>query len=165
FPVTAGEVVYLVVDSPSLAAQGSYTLGLDLSVGTNCMDPIPLPVWSGSPQTVLGFTNNQTQSTGGSCGGGTTGTGASDVVYRIERFSSTISSMQLDLPTALADFDSIMYARFDCNSNEIDCDDSPAPIGGEQLTLAFVMNNIRYVWIDGFMGQEGSYGLTVTPTP
>jgi hypothetical protein len=165
FPVTSGEVIYLVVDSIALASQGAYSLGIDLSAGTNCTDPIPLPVWSGSPQTVLGFTNNQTQSTGGSCGGGGMGNGASDVVYRVERFSNTITNMDFELPVALASFDSIMYARFDCGSNEIDCNDSVAPTGGEQISLPFVMNNIRYLWIDGFNGQEGSFGLTVTATP
>ena len=165
FPVSSGDVIYLVVDSVSLAEQGAYSLGIDLSAGTNCSDPIPLPVWSGSPQTVLGFTNGQTQSTSGSCGGGGMGSGASDVVYRIERFTDTITNMDLELPVALADFDSIMYARFDCGSNEIDCDDSVSPTGGEQLALAFVSNDIRYLWVDGFNGQEGSYGLTVTPTP
>jgi cysteine-rich repeat protein len=164
FPVTAGQTVYLVVDSPSLAAQGAYALGIDLSLGSNCTDPIPLPVWSGSPQTVLGFTNNQTMSGGGSCGGGGMGNGASDVVYRVERFTNTITEMDFELPEALATFDSILYARFDCGSNEIECDDSVAPTGGESLSLMFVNNNIRYLWVDGYLGAEGSYGLTVTPS-
>jgi cysteine-rich repeat protein len=164
FPVSAGDVVYLVVDSVSLAEQGSYSLGIDLSVGSNCMDPIPLPVWPGSPQTMLGFTNGQTHSGGGSCGGGGMG-GASDVVYRVERRSNTITDMEFALPEALASFDSILYARFDCSMNEIVCDDSTSLTGGEELSLAFVTNDIRYIWVDGYEGQEGSYGLTVSPTP
>ena len=165
FPVLQGDVVYLVVDSIAPASQGAFSLTIDLSAGFSCNDPVPLPVWSGSPQTVLGFTNGQSQSTGGSCGGGGTGSGSTDVVYRIERATATITGMSVELPASLTDFDSVLYGRFDCGSNEIVCDDSASPMGGEQISLPFVNNNIRYVWVDGFNGDAGSYALTVTATP
>ncbi len=165
FPVTAGDVIFLVIDSPALATQGQFSLTIDLSAGNTCGDPIPLPVWSGSPMTVLGFTNGQTQSGGGTCGGGGPGSGADDVVYRVERETNTITNMSFDLPSAQTDFDSILYARFDCGSNEITCNDSPSPTGGESIDLTFMTNDIRYVWIDGFNGDEGNYTMVVTPTP
>ena len=166
FPVSQGAAIYLVVDSASSLAQGAYALTIDLSTGSTCQDPIPLPVWSGTPMTVLGDTTNQTQSTGGTCGGGGMGNGATDVVYRVDRRSSSVTSMSFGLPPELTSYDSVLYGRFDCTGNEITCDDDPsAPAGGEQISMAFMNNNIRHVWVDGFNGADGPYGMVITPAP
>jgi hypothetical protein len=74
--------------------------------------------------------------------------------------------MLFDLPVALTTYDSILYGRFDCTNNEITCNDDPIePNGGEQIALTFQNNDVRYVWVDGYMGAEGSYGMTIAPTP
>ncbi|MBK8939824.1 MAG: hypothetical protein IPM79_19930 [Polyangiaceae bacterium] len=31
--------------------------------------------------------------------------------------------------------------------------------------LDFQNNNIRYVWVDGYQGAEGTYGMEIVSTP
>ena len=165
FPINTNETVYITVDGATALDFGDFSLTLDLSEGRNCTDPIPLPIWSGSPMTVLGNTIDKSASGGGSCGGGGVGSGSDDVVYRVDRRSASITNMTYSLPAEYTTYDSILYGRFDCGSNEISCNDSPDPTGGEEISLDFQNNNIRYVWVDGYQGAEGTYGMEIVPTP
>lgn len=164
-PVTQGQTLYLVIGGSQNDAEGDFNVVLDLSVGSTCNDPVPFPVFPGTTMLALGATINQSLSTGGTCGGGSSNSGASDVVYRIERRNEDIGVMDIELPTALTDYDALLYARFDCantgQANEIACADEP--FGGELMSLGFNTNNVRFVWVDGFQGAEGNYGLSVTP--
>lgn len=164
-PVTQGQTLYLVIGGTDVAAEGDFRVVLDISAGSTCNDPIPFPVFPGTPMLALGATTNQSLSTGGSCGGGSSNSGASDVVYRIERRDPNIGVMDIELPTELTDYDSLLYARLDCantgESNELACADEP--FGGEFISLAFISNNIRFLWVDGFQGAEGNYGVSISP--
>lgn len=172
-PVQQGQTYYVVVDGAAGNAQGAFRLLLDLSTGegqcdnTPPIDPIPLPIWPGGSTVVLGSTNGKVADAQGTCGGGSAG----DVVYRLTRRDVAITNMDLELDPARTDYDSVLHARLGtneqgfCSNTQAGCDDEDSPNGGETLGLDFVQNNVRYIWVDGYNGATGNYGLVVTPTP
>jgi cysteine-rich repeat protein len=169
-PVQQGQTYYFVVDGAAGGAQGDFALFLDLSTGESCQDPVPINVWPGGSTTAIGATTGKNNDTLGSCGGNS----APDVVYRINRRSNLVTSMEFELDSDLTDFDSILYARNgstqqgsvgNCTNSQLQCDDVEGDMGGEIFDLVFEQNNVRYIWVDGYMGAFGNYGLNVTPSP
>ena len=161
FPVADGTTIYLVVDGAFSTEEGDFALNVDLSTGQNCFDPIPLPIFAGTTQKVLGFTNGQTSTAAGDCGGSFT----DDVVYELRRRTPTITNMEVTLPPAETSYDSLLHVRTQCgvSNSQVGCSDVNGN-GGEQLNLAFVMNDTRFMWVDGDQAS-GSYALTITPSP
>jgi cysteine-rich repeat protein len=161
-PVQDNQTVFLVVDGAFAGDEGNYALSVDVSAGTNCFDPIPFPIWAGTPMKALGSTNNQTATAQGECGGNS----ADDVVYELRRRTPTITNMLTSLEPGLTDFDSLLHVRTNCNSgfSEVACDNA-AGDGGELVDLLFMNNDTRFVWVDGFQGAEGNYALVVAPSP
>ena len=162
FPVADGTTVYLVVDGSFSNEEGDFALNVDLSTGQNCFDPIPLPIFAGTTQKVLGFTNGQTSTAAGGCGGSFT----DDVVYELRRRTPTITNMEVNLPSGQTSYDSLLHVRTQCGSSntEVGCSDVGGN-GGEQLNLIFNMNDTRFMWVDGDQQASGSYALTITPSP
>lgn len=172
-PVQQGQTYYVVVDGAAGGAQGAFRLLLDLSTGegqcdnTPPIDPVPLPIWPGGTTVALGTTTGKVNDAQGACGGGSAG----DVVYRLVRRDAGTTSMALELDPALTNYDSVLHARLGtteqgfCSNTQAGCDDEDSPNGGDALNLDFVQNNVRYIWVDGYQGATGDFGLTVTPTP
>lgn len=173
-PLEGGEVVsirikpntvyYVFVDGSTAGVGGDFELVLDLSSGTDCNDPIPIPLEAGSPMTFLGSTNETgASSAAGTCGGSM----IPDVVYEITR----VEAGPIDVLTdpALTDYNSVLYTRFACNllGTQLDCSDAPGT-GGDTLSLPDVNPSVPiFVWVDGSSqgagNGVGSYGLVVTP--
>lgn len=164
FPVSAGQVIYVFVDGAAANDAGDYELSLDLSAGSTCNDPVPIRLEKGSPMTLLGFVNGKTQSTGGSCGGGAQGFGASDVVYNVNFVGTGTVSAGID--AAGTNYNSVLYARNTCNDgfSQIACD-NPAGNGGESISFDPNGDSSISVWVDGSQGAEGYYALVLTPAP
>ena len=163
FPVSANQTVYLFVDGATAADTGNYELVLDLSAGTNCQDPVPIVLEKGSPMTLLGLTNGKTQSTGGSCGGGAQGFGASDVVYNVN-FVDATTNVTAALSAAGTNYNSVLYARGTCDSgfSQYTCD-NPGGNGGESISFDPNDDDTTFVWVDGNNGAEGAFTLVLTP--
>jgi len=81
FWVTAHTTYYVVVDGFNQDISGTFQLVLNLASGKACSDPIPVPLWPGSPMTLHGDSTHGGISTFGSCGG----VGGNDVVYKVMR--------------------------------------------------------------------------------
>jgi cysteine-rich repeat protein len=164
FPVNANQVVYLFVDGATAADAGNYQLSLDLSVGTNCNDPIPIRMENGTPMRLLGLTTGKTPSGSGSCGGGGIGFGAEDVVYDIQFAAGGASTIGLD--AAGTSYNSILYLRNECNNGfaQIGCDNAGGN-GGENLNVTPAAGASVWTWVDGNQGANGTYTLVVTPPP
>lgn len=161
FPVSANQTIYVFVDGAAANDAGSYELVLDLSAGTNCMDPVPVRIEKGTPMTLLGFTTGKSASTGGSCGGGT----ADDVVYNVN-FVGAMANVSASLDAAGTNYNSVLYARGSCDSgfSQIGCDNAGGN-GGENLSFNPNGDATTYVWVDGNQGAEGYYTLVLTPAP
>lgn len=164
FAVNQGQVVYLFVDGATANDAGNYELVIDLSVGTNCQDPIPVRIEAGTPMRLLGTTNGKSQSGGGSCGGGVQGFGSEDVVYNLQFGTAGQSTIALD--AAGTGYNSVLYLRNECNNGfaEISCDNAGGN-GGESLNVNAAVNTSVWTWVDGSQGANGNYALVVTPVP
>jgi hypothetical protein len=160
--VTGGTTYYLFVDGFDANDAGAYELTVDLSSGLDCNDPVPIPLEAGSSMTVLG-NNNNNANVQGSCGGGPGG----EVVYRIVR--STTGPLDVDTDATYTNYNSVLYARSNCNDgfSQLACSNQA---GGamESIGLQTVTVNVPvFVWVDGSTSGGGSafgnYGLTLTP--
>ncbi len=160
FPVNQNQLVYVFVDGATAADAGNFELVLDLSAGTNCMDPVPVRIEHGTPMRLLGLTNAKTPSTGGSCGG----LSSEDVVYNIQFATAGNSTIAID--AAGTNYNSLLYLRNECNNGfaEISCDNAGGN-GGESLSVNAMANASVWTWVDGNMGANGNYALVVTPVP
>lgn len=159
FPVAAGELVYLYVDSASGAA-GDFQLVLDLSTGFNCTDPVPVTVVHGGAMALLGATPGTTSSTAGTCGGGGVNN-APDVVYEVSAPEG--GALGLFADPGGTNYDSVMYARPFCDSNFNATCANVAGNGGEALSPNLGNGGQIFVWMDGWSGSQGDYRLIVTP--
>jgi cysteine-rich repeat protein len=168
FPVSANQVIYVFVDGEAAGDAGAYGLELDLSEGSTCNDPVPIRIEKGTPMRLLGFTNGQTPSGGGSCGGGFPGIGPSDVVYNVN-FAGGGAPVSAALDASATNYNSVLYARYECNDGmtQLMCDNA-AGNGGESITFNPNNDPSTFVWVDGVAGlvsQEGYYALVLTPAP
>ncbi len=164
FPVNANQLVYVFVDGAAANDAGNYELVLDLSVGTNCNDPIPVRIEDGTPMRLLGLTTGKSASGSGSCGGGGIGFGAEDVAYDIQFASGGQSTIALD--AAGTSYNSVLYLRNECNNvfAQISCDNAGGN-GGESLNVTPMAGASVWTWVDGNQGANGTYALVVTPPP
>ncbi len=162
FPVNANQLVYLFVDGATANDAGNYQLSLDLSVGTNCNDPVPIRVEQGTPMRLLGLTTGKSASGAGSCGGGGVGFGSEDVVYDIKFGAAGQSTIALD--AAATSYNSVLYLRNECNNGfaQISCDNAGGN-GGESLNVTPAAGASVWTWVDGNQGANGTYTLVVTP--
>lgn len=162
FRVQAGNTYYVFADGWTAAANGSYTITMDLSGGRACDDPIPIVLDPGTPMTVLGSNAGNLPNVVGSCGGNP----GDEVVYAISR--SSVGTVDVATDPAFTNYNSVLYARTTCNSGatEVDCSNN----GGtamESITVPNVGTTPVYVWVDGsavdMTSASGNFGLTLTP--
>lgn len=160
-PVKSGQTFYVYVDSAANAA-GKYQIQLDLSIGDDCTDPIPIPIEAGTPMTLLGTTSNANKTTNGSCGGLT----GPDVVYQVTRTSPGPLTFYVD--PKLTSYNSVLYDRTVCDNlqTQQNCSYTANSNGGEQINEQFPQSP-TFVWVDGttqnFGTPQGDYGLVITP--
>jgi cysteine-rich repeat protein len=161
--VQQNQTYYLFVDGRDAGAAGTYQIHFSLSSGTDCNDPVTIPLESGTGMTVLGSNNNIFVPAQGTCGGGSGG----QVIYSVIR---TVGG-KLDVATVdgSTNYNSVLYARSTCNSgnSELDCSNN-----GGTAAEAISMGNVNggaatYVYVDGSIAGGGSpagnYGVTFTP--
>ncbi|MEJ7729410.1 MAG: DUF4215 domain-containing protein [Polyangiaceae bacterium] len=66
--------------------------------------------------------------------------------------------------TLVADYDSVLHARGDCDdgSSEIDCNDVSLPGGGgEEIQFQVAANQTYFIFVDGYGGTSGNFTLDV----
>ena len=118
-----------------------------------CTSPLPL--------TLHGETKGVTRGKGsvhfGSCAPGF----AAEQIYLLE--VDARSRVELEM---LADFDSILYIRKQCDDpeSEIACNDDAGEPARSRITLTLDPGRY-YVFADGLTGQEGSFRLTAAASP
>ena len=163
--VKQGQTYFLLVDGHAAGDVGTYQLHLDLSLGTDCGDPVPIPLEAGSGMKVLGsntglspFPNVQ-----GSCGGQPAG----QVVYAVTR--ATGGPVDTATDGGSTNYNSVLYARSSCtNSNsELTCANSGGN-ASEFISIPFVnAGTAVFVFVDGSQAgggpASGNFGLTFTP--
>jgi hypothetical protein len=158
--VEEGEPLTVVVDGAG-GKSGNYELGLDLSRGT-CDDPVTYPIWSGTPMNATA--NTQDDGDDGEPGASAfcSSDESEDIVYEIVPQQSGGLTMAL----GSAGFDSVLYARSDCDDErtELQCSHTNGN-GGESITLLASEGDPIYLWVDGFTNDEGTYRMSVTPPP
>lgn len=163
--VAKDQTYFLIVDGPAGANSGTYTLHLDLSTGTECGDPVPIPLESGSGMTVLGSNTGISANpvVQGLCGGGPGG----QVIYAVTR--ATNGQTDVDTVAASTNYNSVLYARSTCNNGatQTACSNN-AGTATESITT----NNVNagtavYVYVDGSgtngSSPAGNYGVIFTP--
>jgi cysteine-rich repeat protein len=162
--VTKDQTYFLIVDGPAGANAGTYKLHLDLSLGSDCGDPVPIPLEDGTGMTVLGSTTGINANVQGTCSGGST---PSQVVYAVTRAAN--GKIDADTVAASTNYNSVLYARTMCSggNTEIDCSNN-AGNAVESITIPTATAGTPvYVWIDGSIqgggGASGNYGLKFTP--
>jgi hypothetical protein len=171
FRVAKGDVWFLVVDGDDSAQAGSYTLDLNLSLGSACADGrwVPVSVDPGAPLTLSGNTQGLGSDGANRCFlGHAAGAGSSsEIVYEL-RASPGVSAFDLAVH---GDFDAVLYARRACvdsnfvDTSEIVCEDaSQEPIGELIKDLPYEGAPI-YVFVDSgpLPGKSYDYTLTVIP--
>jgi cysteine-rich repeat protein len=163
FRVTAGQTFYLFVDGVFSGDKGGFQLVLNLASGTDCNDPVPIPLVPGTPMTVLGSNTGIMPGTQGSCGGGPGG----QVVYRITHANN--GPITVDTDQNATDYNAVLYARTSCASgnSEVACENQPGT-AQESMGIPNVQTNVPvFVWVDGSQTGGGSafgnYGLVLTP--
>lgn len=163
--VQKNQTYILVVDGAAAASAGTYKLHLDLSLGSDCGDPVPIPLEAGTGMTVLGSTTGINANVQGSCGGSTTG---AQVVYAVTRAAS--GSIDAATVTGSTNYNTVLYARTACSggNTEIDCSSTNGGNGIESVTIPNAVGGTPvFVWVDGtFFGggnSSGNYGVTLTP--
>lgn len=172
FPVVAGEVWYVIVDGPSAAASGGFTLDLDLSPGTSCAGVVPVTIEAGSPMTLRGSTTEAVGQdrcfTGHPAGVGELG----EVVYEL-RAPTSVAAFDL---TVHGNFDTVLYARSSCldsndgSKDELACADDDKSSGSEFITGLPNTGAPIYVFVDTGPSTTGAsygrpllYDLIITP--
>lgn len=148
--VVPGVPIYLVVDGWS-GGSGSFELSLDLSTGQDCSDPVPIVVEGVAAIRAVG-------STAGYAGDVTCTAGfglGPDVVYEFTVDADDNYAFDLN-----AGYNSVLNARTTCGDflSEIGCS-SPNNSNDANLNLQLDANDTVYVWVDGTMGQAGTYLL------
>lgn len=172
FPVAAGEVWYVIVDGPSAATSGGFTLDLDLSPGASCAGVVPVVIEAGSPMTLRGTTTEAVGQdrcfTGHPEGVGELG----EVVYEL-RAPTSVAAFDL---TVHGDFDTVLYARSSCvdsnvgSKDELACVDDDKSSGSEFITGLPNTGAPIYVFVDAGPSVTGAsygrpllYDLIITP--
>jgi hypothetical protein len=163
--VQQNQTYFLIVDGPAAGNVGTYQLHLDLSSGTECGDPVPIPLEAGTGMTVLGsntgisaFPNVQ-----GNCGGQPGG----QVIYAVTR--PTNGQTDVDTVAGSTNYNSVLYARSACNNftAQIACSNN-----GGNATESLSTGNVNagtavFVFVDGSAANNtsafGEYGVTFTP--
>lgn len=160
FGTGVGSQILLAVDG---ATSGAFELHVDLSIGDNCTDPVPLPIGpAGSlPITVLtdttGFGNDNDS---GQLGVGCGGVLAADAVYQIMPMGGASAAVTMD---ATAPLMPVVYARQTCTAHTTgSCDYDSVSGGVAQLTVATPAGG-TYLWIDGIQGSVGEATITIDP--
>jgi cysteine-rich repeat protein len=157
--VAQGQKYFVFVDGFAAGDSGNYQLVVDLSTGTDCNDPVPIPLEPGAPMSLLGNNNNTFPTTAGSCGG----TPGGQIVYRITRPDNGPIGVVTD--TSATNYNSVLYARSTCNNGmtELACSNQ-AGTAQESIDLAATGGTPAFVFVDGSTGSpSGNYGLTLTP--
>lgn len=161
--VQANQVVYLFVDGYSAGDNGTYQLHLDLSGGTDCNDPVPIPLEEGTPMTVRGSNINILPLVQGSCGGAPGG----QVIYAVTRAVS--GPLDTDTVDANTTYNSVLYARSSCGNTqtELDCSNNGGG-AGESISIASVNAGVAtFVYVDGSQtgggNASGNYGISFSP--
>lgn len=161
--VQQNQLVYLVVDGYNAGDEGTYQLHLDLSAGTDCNDPVPIPLEVGTGMIVRGSNTNLFPTTQGSCGGAPGG----QVVYAVTR--AVTGPLDVDTVDANTNYNSVLYARSTCGNNntELACSNNGGN-AAELISLASVNGGaVTYVYVDGSTtgggNPSGTFGLTFTP--
>ncbi|MFO0593365.1 MAG: myxococcus cysteine-rich repeat containing protein [Polyangiaceae bacterium] len=160
FPVTSGQVVYVVVDGATANDAGNYHLRLDLSTGVDCNDPVPIRLEKGTPMKLLGGTTGKGASQNGNCGG----TLAEDVVYDVQ--VAVAGQVNVSIDAAGTNYNSVLYLRNQCGNGftQIGCDNANGN-GGENLNYNAQASTSVFAWVDGSMGANGNFALVVSPPP
>jgi cysteine-rich repeat protein len=155
FRMNTNDTVYLFVDGYNGAA-GTFELELDLSVGDNCADPVPVTVEGTAAVQLLGSTAGYVSDGNASnCNGAGFGP---DVVYQM----TTIAADNYTFATNTSTYNSVTYARSDCAlpNTEIACS-SPDNSFNSTIQPSLPANAVRYLWVDGTQNQAGSYRLYI----
>ncbi len=141
--------IYLVVDGWG-GQSGNFDLNLDLSTGEDCSDPVPYLLEGGVDMRAVGSTidyasNAQCLSTAGF---------GPDVVYAV-----TVSGGNYTFQNT-AGYNSVMNVRSACEdvTSELACN-NPNMTQNSQVTLNGLGTGTVYLWVDGTMGEEGTYSL------
>lgn len=161
--VQANQVVYLFVDGFNAGDLGTYQLHLDVSAGTDCNDPVPIPLEDGTGMTVRGSTTGIPIGAQGSCGGAPGG----QVIYQVTRASN--GPLDGDTVAANTNYNSVLYARSTCLSglSELACSNNGGA-AAESISIGNVNAGVAtFVYIDGSQtgggNASGNYGITFTP--
>jgi cysteine-rich repeat protein len=161
--VQQGQKYYVFVDGFASSDVGDYQMTVDLSTGTDCNDPVPIPLEPGTAMTVLGNNNNTLPTAQGSCGGGPGG----QIVYRIVRPDN--GPITVDTDPSYTTFNSVLYARSGCGdaNSQLACSNQQGT-AMESIDLANVQAGVPvFVYVDGSTSGGGNafgpYGLTLTP--
>ncbi|NUO51271.1 MAG: hypothetical protein HOV80_20630 [Polyangiaceae bacterium] len=144
--------VYLVVDGWG-GQSGSFDLMLDLSTGEDCNDPVPILLEGGVDIRAIGSTTDYASNAQciDSSGFGP------DVVYEV-----TVSGGNYTFQNN-AGYNSVMNARATCGDvvSQLACN-NPGMTQNSQVTLnGLGAGSTTYLWIDGTMGEDGTYALTI----
>lgn len=147
-PLEQDEQVVVVVDGNS--EDGNYNLNVTLD---ECPDE-DLP--SVSPQTVMGSTTAQINSSTPSCGF----SNANDYAYTF--VAPTTSTYIID--TNGSGFDTILYAidGESCNGAvTLDCDDDGGVGTQSQIIVNLVQDQLITIIVDGYSGNSGNFTLNI----
>lgn len=147
-----GVPIYLVVDGWG-GAEGSFELSLDLSTGEDCNDPVPIVVEGVAAIRAVGSTSGFASQVTCTAGFGV----GPDVVYQVTVDADDNYNFDLN-----AGYNSVLNARTSCGDflSEIGCD-SPSNSNDSSLNLQLDANQTAFVWVDGTMGQAGTYLLRI----
>jgi cysteine-rich repeat protein len=161
--VQANSTYFVFVDGVTLADVGSYQIQFDLSTGTDCSDPVPIPLEIGTPMAVRGSTTGIPPTAQGSCGGGPGG----QVIYAVTRAAD--GPLDTDTVVANTNYNSVLYARSACLTNvtELACSNNGGN-AAESISIGNVTAGVAtYVYIDGSQtgggNASGNYGIIFTP--
>ncbi len=161
--VQANQTFFLFVDGFHALDTGTYQIHFDLSGGTDCNDPVPIPLEDGTGMTVRGSTTNILPGVAGSCGG----TPGGQIIYAVTR--ATNGTLDADTVAANTNYNSVLYARTSCQNGatELACSNN----GGnatESISIGNVSGGVpTYVYVDGSVqgggNASGNYGVTFIP--
>jgi cysteine-rich repeat protein len=161
--VQANQIVYIFVDGFNAADSGTYQIHFDLSTGTDCADPVPIPLEDGTGMTVRGSNNGIPATAQGSCGGMPGG----QVIYAVTR--ATDGPLDTDTVAANTNYNSVLYARSGCLNgfSELACSNNGGN-AAESISIGNVNAGVAtFVYVDGSQqgggNASGNYGVTFTP--
>ncbi|MFT3769779.1 MAG: myxococcus cysteine-rich repeat containing protein [Minicystis sp.] len=167
--VQAGQTHYVFVDGKTAADSGTYQLNIDLSIGTDCNDPVPILLDPGAPMKVLGVTTSNNASSNSSAVGTCGGTTGGQIIYQVTR--STDGPLVASTDNMVTDYDAVLYARTSCSDqpSEIDCSSTTGASVPESITVPSANANVPFFVIvdgSGITGPgkaNGNYQLTLKP--